>query len=280
MAKGRRGGLGGTAPHPPALLFVLVLAPFVLAGCEATNVQQAPAPALDQPAPPSPTPAVTAGTRPSPPAVQMEVLAGASSAPSGPGAYRYRVEVPRLDGSAVHLGAVDVAIRGTLQRQVDEFVAQARATAAARAPSDLECASRAVRLTARLAVLRVDCTEQLAGAPRPDLVTHTFNCDLVGGRILALEDLFSGGSTYLDVLSGAARAQLRARLPPGDDRTLDDGTAPVASNFKVFLLDRPALVIVLPGRYRPADTSGPPEVPVAYADLQRYLARGVADLIA
>jgi hypothetical protein len=249
----------------------------MLAACAATDVAppvETASPAIrtpvasETPAPPTPNP--------SPPTVRVDALAGASPAAIGPGAYRYRVEVPQLQGGSTRARAVDVLIRAALQRDVDAFVNDA---GSAQALSELTCTSRTVRLAVRLAVLRVDCTERVPPAD-PSVTVRTFNCDLAGGRVLALQDLFGQGSRYLDVLSTAARSQLRSRLPTGDDRMLDDGTAPVADNFRAFLLGRDALVIVLPGRYRVAGATGLAEVPVPYEDLQRYLARGVTDLVA
>jgi hypothetical protein len=141
----------------------------------------------------------------------------------------------------------------------------------------MDCRSRTVRLTGRLAVLRVDCTEYQTGAAHPSSRTRTFNCDLAVGRLLALQDLFGIGSAYLSVISEAARDQL-ARLHAVDDRTLADGTAPAAANFRDFLLTQAALVIVF-ARYQVAPgAAGQPEVSIPYPALEKYLAPGVLTL--
>src|SRR5437764_911032 len=107
------------------LLSVLLSA--ALAGCEPAGVQPVRSPVADQssvppPSPPgSPAPSVTAS--PSPPATRLDALSGASVAQTGPGAYRYRVEVPRLEGGTARDGALDAVIRGSLSRAADDFVA-------------------------------------------------------------------------------------------------------------------------------------------------------------
>jgi len=202
---------------------------------------------------------------------------GASPAQSGPGAYRYSVEVPQLVGVAAHGQTLDGLIRGALQRDLDAFLTAAQD---AQAPTDLTCMSRTIRVTTKLAVLRVDCTSIQTGVARPTTVTHTFNCDLVGTRILTLQDLFSAGSAYLEVLSEAARARFPAQATPAADRSIVDGTAPVPANFKAFLLDQSALLIVFPDFQVSPGSAAAPQVAVAYGDLQRYFAAGIADLLA
>lgn len=260
-----------------ALLAVLVLQG--LLACSATDVP--PAPAADRTAPPpstAPSPvASVVPVSPSPPTVRIDTENGASPSQSGPGAYRYSVQIPQLVGVATHSQTLDTLIRGTLQRDVDAFRAAAQD---AQSPTDLTCASRTIRVTTKLAVLRVDCTSSRAGVARPTAVTHTFNCDLVDTRILTLQDLFSAGSAYLAVLSEAARARFPAQATPAADRSIVDGTAPVADNFKAFLLDQASLVIIFPDFQVAPDSAAAPQVTVSYDDLQRYFATGIANLLA
>jgi hypothetical protein len=257
------------------LLAVLVLQG--LLACAATDVSP---PVTDQATPsasaaPSPVASVVP-IPPSPPTVRVDTESGASPSQSGPGAYRYSVQIPQLVGVAAHGQTVDALIRGTLQRDIDTFLSEAQN---AQSPTDLTCTSGTIRVTAKLAVLRVDCTSSQAGVARPTAVVHTFNCDLVGARILRLQDLFSGGSTYLDVLSAAARARFPAQATPAEDQSIVDGTAPVADNFKAFLLDQASLVIVFPNFQVAPGSAAAPEVAVSYDDLQRYFAAGIANLL-
>ncbi|HEY7199497.1 MAG TPA: hypothetical protein VIC57_04755, partial [Candidatus Dormibacteraeota bacterium] len=183
------------------LLLLLAGMALALAGCEATDVQPI-APVTEPPATatPSPSPSPIGPTSsPSPPTVRMDALRGASTATAGPGSYRYQVDVPQLEGAGPHARSIDNVIRGSMQRIVDDFTTLARDTPTGTTASQLMCTGRPVRLTPRLAVMRVDCAEQLAGAGAADASTRAFNCDLTGGRVLALQDLFSGGSAYLDV---------------------------------------------------------------------------------
>jgi hypothetical protein len=256
------------------ILLALVALPG-LAACATVDAPPPQVPDRTAEAAPSPVASVVA-LAPSPPTVHVETQSGASPAQSGPGAYRYSVQIPQLVGLTLHGQAIDSLIRGSLQRDLDAFLAAAQD---AQAPSDLTCISRTIRVTVKLAVLRVDCTSSQAGVARPTTVIHTFNCDLAGARILKLQDLFSAGSAYLDVLSTATRSQFPPQATPVADRTLLDGTAPVADNFKAFLLDRASMVVVFPGFLLSPSTAAEPEVTISYDDLQRYLAPGIADLL-
>ena len=258
----------------PRRVLLAALASTLLMGCGAT------APGQDQggdAAGGSPGSPAAAEASPSPgvPRARIVSLSGTSPVGSGPGAYHYRVDYPQLDGLSSRAQTIDVLIQATIQRDVDDFVDEARASGSVR--SELRCQAGAVRLTARLAVLRVDCTESGGSADRPRMATRTFNCDLAGARLLALQDLFTTGSGYLDVIADEARRQL-AR--PGADvqGPLEEGTAPVVANFAAFLLDQGGLVIALP-RYAAPGSSSPPQVSMPYATLQRYLAAGILDLV-
>jgi len=254
------------------LLAVLVLTG--LAACAATDVS-AP---IDRPSPTLvPSPVASVATVPAtPPALRVDTLTGSSDAQAGAGAYRYSVQVPQLVGLAPHGPALDGVIRGALQRDLDDFLATAQD---APAPTVLTCTSRTIRLTAKLAVLRVDCTSSQAGVARPTTIVHTFNCDLAGARILTLQDLFSSGSAYLDLLSTAARSQFPAQATPAADRTVAQATAPVADNFKAFLLDQAGLTIVFPDFQVAPGTAAAPLVSVSYDDMRRFLAPGITDLL-
>jgi hypothetical protein len=257
------------------LLAVLVL--LGLPACAATDVQ-APRAATTAPPAPSPVASLVAvpPVPPSPPTVRVDTQSGASTAQTGPGAYRYSVQIPQLVGLEPHSQALDSLIHGAMQREIDAFLSAAQD---AQAPTDLTCTSRTIRVTAKLAVLRVDCTSSQAGVARPSTVTHTFNCDLARTRILRLQDLFGAGAAYLEVLSMAARSQFPPQATPVADRTVADGTAPVADNFKAFLLDSTALVIVFPGYQVGPGTATEPQVAITYEDLQRYLAPGLTNLL-
>ena len=255
----------------------LALLPSALFACSVpappvTNQSGLSGPSPGTPAPPSPSPIPTH--------VGVDVLIGSGPGGNGAGAYRYRVEYPKLEGNTGLVLGIDSVIRGSVQRDVAEFVNAARnAPPNAAAPSTLDCMTRTDRATDRLAVLRVDCTEYHAGPAHVSASSHTFNCDLARGRVLSLQDLFTQGSEYLTVLSEAARQQLGAKLGIGDDKTLADSTAPAVDNFKEFLLEKDALVILFP-RYQVADGSaGEPEVDISYGDLERYFANGVKGLV-
>jgi hypothetical protein len=258
----------------------ILLAVLVLLGppaCAATDVQP---PRAARTAPPAPSPVASLVAVPpspaSPPTVRVDTQSGASTAQTGPGAYRYSVQIPQLVGLEPHSQALDPLIHGAMQREIDAFLSAAQD---AQSPTDLTCTSRTIRVTAKLAVLRVDCTSSQAGVARPSTVTHTFNCDLARTRILRLQDLFGAGAAYLDVLSMAARSQFPPQATPVADRTVADGTAPVADNFKAFLLDSTALVIVFPGYQVAPGTAAEPQVAITYEDLQRYLAPGLTNLL-
>lgn len=255
----------------------IVIALVAVSGLTACAADTTPGAAPEQTAEAAPSPvASVVAVSPSPPTVRVETQASASPAQSGPGAFRYSVQIPQLVGLTLHGQAIDSLIRGAIQRDLDAFLAAAQD---AQAPTDLTCISRTIRVTAKLAVLRVDCTSSQAGVARPTTVTHTFNCDLAGARILQLQDLFGAGSAYLDVLSTATRSQFPPQATPVAGRTLLDGTAPIADNFKAFLLDRASMVIVFPGFQRSPSTAAEPEVTISYDDLHRYLAPGIADLL-
>ena len=258
------------------VLVSLALLPAALVACNVatpavTNQSGAPGPGLSTPPPPSPSPKATQ--------VGTDVLIGSSPGGNGAGPYRYRVEYPKLEGNPGLVLTIDSVIRGSIQRDVAQFLDAARNAPPNAGPSNLDCMTRTDRTTDRLAVLRVDCTEYQAGAAHPSASSHTFNCDLARGRVLSLQDLFTQGSEYLTVLSEAARQQLPAKLGLGDDKTLADSTSPAVDNFKDFLLEKDALVIVF-ARYLVVDGSaGQPEVDISYADLERYFANGVKGLV-
>ncbi len=254
-----------------------LLAAAALAGLVACETAAVASPAPGRAAQPAPSPAASASAvSATPPTVDVKTWSDASAAQSGPGAYRYRVEVPQLEGLARYGDVIDSSIRAALQRQVDDFRAVA---GAAPAPSVLTCTNRTVRMTAKLAVLRVDCTSTQAGTARPTTSTLTFNCDLTAARILALQDLFSAGSGYLDVLSAAARAQVPAEATPVTDRSLAAATAPVVDNFRAFLLDSEGLVIVLADYRAGPGGADPVQVSIPYEQVRRYFARRIADLL-
>ncbi len=262
---------------PRAVVVVVALLPMALAACGVTApaVTSQPEATGTQPASPS-----AAALNPTSTRVRTEVLVGSSPDGNGAGAYRYRVEYPQLDGNPGLVRGVDSVIEGRIRRDVAEFLDAARTGPLGARPSDLECMSRTDRATARLAVLRVDCTEEQAGAARPNAPNHTFNCDLIRGRVLTLQDLFTQGSEYLTVLSEAARQQLRAKLVSGDDKTLSEGTSPAVANFKDFLLEKDALVVVFAKYQGAVGADGQPEVDISYGDLERYFASGVKELVA
>jgi hypothetical protein len=261
-------------------LLLFALAMTGLLACEGADTQPPAADATTPATTPSPVAAPAAiSPAPAPPVVRVDTMKDASPNQTGAGAYRYSVQVPQLEGDAPRIMAIDAAIKGALQRDIDAFVGGARAAPADPTLSDLTCQSRTIRLTSRLAVLRVDCTDYHAGAAHPNTATRTFNCDLRAGHVLSLQDLFSGGSGYLEVLSTAARAQLRADGLAVDEQTLDEGTAPVVDNFKSFLLQGGALVVVFATYQVAPGAAGQPEISVPYDDLQRYLARGITELL-
>lgn len=212
-----------------------------------------------------------------PPSVQVAVYTGSSSTLNGPGAHRYSVEYPQLEGDVGKVRRIDATIQSTIQRDMTAFMEASRGPAGT-GLSELDCKSRTVRAGVRLAVLRVDCAEHHPGVANTS--SHTFNCDLRSGRVLALQDLFTQGSQYLNVLSEAAGQQLRSQLPPDDQRAVADVTAPIVDNFKNFLLQEDALVIFFAKLRAPPGAAGPPEVDISYRDLERYFAPGIKQLVA
>lgn len=113
--------------------------------------------------------------------------------------------------------------------------------------------------------------EDTLGA-HPNTYFRTFTFDLANGEQLALGNLFTPGSAYLEELSQATRDILAARIGEfSDEDMLRAGTAPTEENFSAFYLTEAGLVILFAPYQIGPYALGTHEVVIPYAELRDIL---------
>jgi len=100
----------------------------------------------------------------------------------------------------------------------------------------------------------------------------TFVFDKATGARLALADLFTPDSGYLERLSALARATLPANLGDAyNPQMLTDGTVPTEANFAAFFLDNTTLDILFAPYAVAPYSAGPQTLQVLASDLANVL---------
>jgi hypothetical protein len=96
----------------------------------------------------------------------------------------------------------------------------------------------------------------------------TFTFDTDTGKELALADMFTPGSKYLERLSTIARSRLPIVLgEAANAQMMADGTAPQAKNFENWYLDGDVLVILFPPYAVAPYAAGPQTLPIPLSEL-------------
>jgi hypothetical protein len=208
------------------------------------------------------------------PRVVDDVLQGGGEADG----YTYEVTLPEVQGlvDAAVQDAVNADIRAGVTQVVDEFVAGTKdftpPPAMAGQASTLTGGYEVARIDEALASFEVHASQYFAGAAHPGAVVLTFNYDVRTGQRLALADLFTAGSPYLDKLSELSRQLLAAQPGIGDlpDFVLP-GTEAKAENFARWTLTDDDLVVTF-NQYQVAPgAAGTPHVSIPFASLRLLL---------
>lgn len=227
-------------------------------------------------APPTTAKPASTTTRPSSPPVTSptarvvdDVLRGRNLQ----GRYSYDVTFPKLqrmtDGAAQE--SANATILAGVTATTDEFIDQAKV--ALPSPTDASAISTftgkyvVFLVTNDVVSLRVTMDWFIAGAAHPSTILQSYVFDLATGKRLALADLFVPGSDYLQVLSNASRAQLKAR-PGADPDWVERGTTPKVENFTVWNLnEQRELVITFPSYQVGPGSDGTPVVIIPLSTL-------------
>ncbi|HVB19883.1 MAG TPA: RsiV family protein [Candidatus Paceibacterota bacterium] len=100
----------------------------------------------------------------------------------------------------------------------------------------------------------------------------TFTFDTGSGALLALTNLFTPGSDYLDTLSSLARAKLPDIIGQGADTTfISNGTTPIDKNFENFFFDNQDFVILFAPYQVAPYTAGPQTLRIPVSELSHIL---------
>jgi hypothetical protein len=193
--------------------------------------------------------------------------------------YTYELTFPKVQGlaDATVQDTVNAEIRAEMTAAVDEFVTAAKEFPApppnlADQRSGLTGTYEVSRLDDRLASFRVRLSTYLAGAAHPAAASRTYNYDLASGKRLALADLFTAGSAYLQTLSELSR-QLLATQPGFADLQsfVQPGTEPTAGNFDGWTLTDQDLVVTFDEYQVAPYAMGMPHVSIPFASLRLLL---------
>lgn len=115
--------------------------------------------------------------------------------------------------------------------------------------------------------------EDFRGGAHPNKYNKTFNYSGVTGKQLALGDLFKPGSNYLTTLSKIAKADLLNQMKdnPNVGTMVNTGTTPKEENYKNFVLNSKALIVIFDPATVAPNVEGSKEVAVPFKDLQAVL---------
>jgi hypothetical protein len=118
--------------------------------------------------------------------------------------------------------------------------------------------------------LRFNISQYLAGAAHPFSVLNTLTYDLTTGSFLALADLFTPGSNYLETLSAYAVERLRAQY---GDALFAEGAAPTEENYRNWNLTPDGLLISFEQYQAGPGAAGTMEALIPYSQLVTIIRR-------
>ncbi len=122
--------------------------------------------------------------------------------------------------------------------------------------------------------IELESSTYTIGSAHDSTFVDTLTYDMRTGKEVGLKDLFKPGSDYLAIISTYAIKDIARQLQidPKDAEGMQEiqsGAAPVASNYKNFLIAKDGLIIVF-DRYQVAPgAAGTPQVVVPYALLEK-----------
>ncbi|MGB8981383.1 MAG: RsiV family protein [Anaerolineales bacterium] len=120
-----------------------------------------------------------------------------------------------------------------------------------------------------LASIKFDFLGYISGAAHPYKYSATVNYDFSQGRSLALDELFSPGSDYLEAIAGFCIAELSKQ--PGFEGPWRDGAAPTSENYQNWNVTADGLLITFDTYQVAPGASGPQTVLVPYSELQAVI---------
>jgi len=101
---------------------------------------------------------------------------------------------------------------------------------------------------------------------------HTFTFDTTSGTSIALADIFTLGTQYLDKLSTISRAKLPAILGDNSEASfITDGTTSDDKNFENFFFDNKELVFIFPPYQVAPYSAGPQTLRIPLTELSNIL---------
>lgn len=213
---------------------------------------------------PSPAPTATSA-----PLYQQVTLTSRSSSETGqPFAYSITLETPELVGSNdPRLLAFNAEMASIVASAASDF----KTSLLNVPPTPVSAGSSfAMRYELRAPLgpvisLQFEIDGYVTGAAHPFHVTRSVNFDLESGRDIALSDLFTPGSDYLQVISDYCIAQLKSRGIDSSDFSL--GAAPTPDNYRNWNITPSGLQITFDEYQVAAYALGPQIVLIPYPQL-------------
>lgn len=132
---------------------------------------------------------------------------------------------------------------GGFQNQVDQYLADHRlAKSNGKSDLNIDYSTSAMKNgQSHIVSIRFSIQGYIAGKPRPFHYHRVINYDLENAQIFQLSDLFEPGEAYLDILSTYTQRILSRRLE--NKEMVNNGTAPIANNFKNWNIKTNGLLI-------------------------------------
>lgn len=120
-----------------------------------------------------------------------------------------------------------------------------------------------------LVSVRLKIEGMQAGRAHPYHTYHVLNMDVTTGKVLELKDIFKPGAKFLNVIASDAKKKLTEKLT--DKWMIDEGTKPVAKNFKNWNLENDGLLITFEEYQVAPYVYGAQEIQIPYADLKNII---------
>jgi len=127
-----------------------------------------------------------------------------------------------------------------------------------------------ILLTDKIASIKFDNYEYIAGAAHPNSFFSVFNYDFEKNRRINLIELFNSGSDFLPIVSEIAFQDLKNQLgeiDPFVQETLKQGLMPVENNFENFVFNKNKIIFLFDPYQLGAYAIGPRSVEISYDQL-------------